>query len=170
MHPTRKGLEMGKKKMKFLIGSLVILAAIVGLGAYALSSNAVYYYTVSELMDGGPRDNVRVSGQLIAGTVDQSELGGPLLFKIYDKPADSEPVTVSTATADQVLDVSFVGTVPDSFKDDPNTEVVLEGDFSSNGTFNADYMLAKCPSKYEAAVEEGEDHPGSVPTDDAPAE
>jgi cytochrome c-type biogenesis protein CcmE len=92
-------------------------------------------------------------------------VGDALTFKIYDKPADGQPIEISTFSG-QTLDVSFVGTVPDSFKDDPNTEVVIEGDYSPNGTFNASYMLAKCPSKYEAAVEEGEDHPASVTTDD----
>jgi cytochrome c-type biogenesis protein CcmE len=163
---------MGKKKMKFLIGGLVIFAAIFGLGTYALSNNAVYYYTVSELTDGGPREKVRVSGQLLAGTVEQSQVGGPLIFKIYDKAASGEPMEISQVEtySGPVLDVSFVGTVPDSFKDDPKTEVVIEGDYSANGTFNATYMLAKCPSKYEAAAEEGEDHPGSVATDETSAQ
>lgn len=143
---------MGKKQLKFLIGGIVILAAIAGLTAFAISNNAVYYYTVSELIDGGPRENVRVSGQLLAGTVEAGGVGDPLRFKIYDKGAE-----------DNVLQVSYVGTIPDSFKDDPKTEVVVEGDFSQNGTFNADFMLAKCPTKYEAAAEEGQTMSGAKP-------
>jgi cytochrome c-type biogenesis protein CcmE len=142
---------MNKKKLKFVVGGLVILAAIASLGAFALSKNAVYYYTVSEMKASGPRENVRVSGQLLAGSVQGGEVGAPLRFKIYDKLADGQVLQVANAQDSQVLEVSFVGTVPDSFKDDPKTEVVVEGDYSPNGLFNADTMLAKCPSKYQAA-------------------
>jgi cytochrome c-type biogenesis protein CcmE len=156
---------MGKKQLKFVIGGLVILAAIAGLAGFAISQNSVYYYTVSELISGGPRENVRVSGQLLAGSVEGGDVGAPLEFKIYDKPAGDDASAVTVANFEgQTLDVSFVGAVPDSFKDDPKTEVVIEGDFSPNGTFNADYMLAKCPSKYEAAAAEGQEHPDDVPT------
>ena len=155
---------MRKKQLKFVIGGLVILAAIAGLAGFAISQNSVYYYTVSELVAGGPRENVRVSGQLLTGSVEGGEVGQPLEFEIYDKQAGQETVTNAANYNGQTLAVSFVGAVPDSFKDDPKTEVVIEGDFSPNGTFNADYMLAKCPSKYEAAAEEDQDHPGDVPT------
>jgi cytochrome c-type biogenesis protein CcmE len=46
--------------------------------------------------------------------------------------------------------------VPDTFKDDPanQVQVVVEGDYLTDGTFNADFLLAKCPSKYEKAQED----------------
>jgi len=47
-----------------------------------------------------------------------------------------------------VLPVRFLGIdVPDLFKD--GAEVVVEGHFAS-GTFLAEKVMAKCPSKYEA--------------------
>ncbi|MEE8385678.1 MAG: cytochrome c maturation protein CcmE, partial [Dehalococcoidia bacterium] len=35
----------------------------------------------------------------------------------------------------------------------PKADVVLEGSLTSAGTFQADSLLVKCPSKYEAAPE-----------------
>lgn len=102
----------------------------------------VYYYTVPELQAKGPVNNVRVSGDLVNGTVTKSGVGAALRFKIITK-----------GRPDDQLGVTYTGTVPDAFKDDPNNpvEVVLEGDYLADGTFAGRSMLAKCPSKYKRA-------------------
>jgi len=141
-------MHMGNKRTKFVIGGFVILAAIASLGWYAMSQNAVYYYEVAEVMDGGAAENVRVAGTLVNGTVEQGQVGDPLKFKIHDKGDET-----------QVLYVTYTGAVPDTFKDEPDVEVVVEGDYSGSGTFDANFLLAKCPSKYEAAAENGEQAP-----------
>jgi len=52
---------MSGKKLKFLIGGLVVVAAIASLAFFAVRQNMVYYYTVSELTAKGPATNVRVA-------------------------------------------------------------------------------------------------------------
>ena len=133
---------MSGKKLKFLIGGLVVVAAIASLAFFAVRGNMVYYYTVTELQSKGSSTNVRVAGDLVNGTLVKGGVGDPIKFKIYD-PADKG----------KVMFVTFTGTVPDTFKDDPNNQVqvVVEGDYLTDGTFNADFLLAKCPSKYEKA-------------------
>lgn len=137
---------MGGKKLKFLIGGLVVVAAIASLAFFAARENMVYYYTVTELQGKGSSTNVRVSGDLVSGTLVKGNVGEPIEFKIYD-PADKG----------KVMFVTFTGVVPDTFKDDPNNQVqvVVEGDYLTDGTFNADFLLAKCPSKYEKAQADG---------------
>ena len=136
---------MSGKKLKFLIGGLVVVAAIASLAFFAVRQNMVYYYTVSELTAKGPATNVRVAGNLVNGTLVKGGVGDPIQFKIYDKGAPAK-----------VVFVSYTGAVPDTFKDDPAQpmEVVVEGDYLSDGTFNADFLLAKCPSKYEKKADE----------------
>ena len=53
----------------------------------------------------------------------------------------------------QALDIT--GIVPDTFKED--AEVVLKGRLASDGSFHVDKdgVMAKCPSKYEAAKKVG---------------
>lgn len=133
---------MGGKKLKFLIGGLVVVAAIGSLAFFAVRENMVYYYTVTELESKGPSANVRVSGDLVNGTLVKGAVGEPITFKIHD-PADKN----------KVMFVTYTGAVPDTFKDDPNNQVqvVVEGDYLTDRTFNADFLLAKCPSKYEKA-------------------
>lgn len=133
---------MGSKKLKFIVGGIVVAAAISSLAFFAVRDNMVYYYTVTEVLAKGPATNVRVAGDLVNGTLVKGGVGEPIDFEIYDKDAP-----------ESTLFVTFTGTVPDTFKDDPNTpiEVVVEGDLQTDGTFLADFMLAKCPSKYESA-------------------
>jgi cytochrome c-type biogenesis protein CcmE len=49
--------------------------------------------------------------------------------------------------------VAYHGIIPDTFVDD--AAVVVEGQLQDDGTFRAHTLLAKCPSKYEAAEVEG---------------
>lgn len=136
---------MRGKKLKFLVGGLVVVAALGTLVFFAVRGNMVYYYTVTELLGRGPAQNVRVSGDLVNGTLEKGGVGEPITFKIYDKAAPKN-----------VLFVKYTGAVPDTFKDDPANpvEVVVEGDYLADGTFDADFLLAKCPSKYQKAAEE----------------
>ena len=53
----------------------------------------------------------------------------------------------------------YHGIVPDTFVD--NADVVVEGRLAGDGTFEAHTLLAKCPSKYEAADGTVEEMPGS---------
>lgn len=52
----------------------------------------------------------------------------------------------------QLVTVRFNGIVPDTFKED--NEVIVTGKLGEDGTFQATDLLAKCPSKYEAAEKE----------------
>ena len=50
-----------------------------------------------------------------------------------------------------MLAVNYHGIIPDTFVD--GADVVVEGALSTDGTFDAHTLLAKCPSKYESADE-----------------
>ncbi len=132
---------MRSKKLKFLVGGIVIVGAIATLAFFAVRENMVYYYTVTELATKGESENVRVAGDLVSGTLVKAGVGEPIEFEIYDKEATQN-----------TLFVKYTGAVPDTFVDDPNqpVEVVVEGDFLKDGTFAADFLMAKCPSKYES--------------------
>ena len=49
------------------------------------------------------------------------------------------------------LPVDYHGIIPDTFVDD--ADVVVEGSLADGGDFHATTLLAKCPSKYEAAAD-----------------
>jgi cytochrome c-type biogenesis protein CcmE len=134
---------MRKKRLKFAIGGTVIVLAVAALVFFVARGTTVYYYTVSEIEAKGASNNVRVAGMLVNGTISQTGLGKDITFQISDK-----------GTPTKVIKVDFHGTPPDTFKDQPNTEVVVEGDFTGPDKFEARSMLAKCPSKYEKALDQ----------------
>ncbi len=101
------------------------------------SSSATYYYEVGELLAQGSSvygDNVRVNGQVAPGSVEQEAAGRKLRFTIVDIEGKGD------------LPVFYQGVVPDSFK--VGAEVVVEGKLNPDGTFQADTLMPKCPSKY----------------------
>ncbi len=125
------------RRKRVLIGGIIVFLAIGYLGYMGFKGSATYYYTVSELIEQGNSvygENVRVNGQVVPGTVEQEAQGRILRFTIVD------------IDGDESLPVVFQGVAPDSFKD--GAEVVAEGQLNPDGVFQANTILAKCPSKY----------------------
>lgn len=122
-------------KKKFLIGGIIVFLTIGYLVFMGLQGSVTYYYTVSELMEQGSSiydENVRVKGQIASGSVEQEAAGRILRFAIID--------------GENSLSVTYQGAVPDTFK--VGAEVVVEGQFNSNGIFQAHTLMPKCPSRY----------------------
>jgi cytochrome c-type biogenesis protein CcmE len=124
------------KKKRFLIGGMVIVAALAILAVTGFLDSNRYYYTVSEAAALGSdiygRD-VRINGIVVADSVDSDIRSLTLTFTVFEG-TDRIPVV-------------FHGVAPDNFK--PDAEVVVEGKMDPSGVLQADSILTKCPSKYE---------------------
>jgi cytochrome c-type biogenesis protein CcmE len=59
----------------------------------------------------------------------------------------------------EVLPVEYKGVIPGNF--DQATSIVAIGRYD-NGTFAAEQLLVKCPSKYQAEADKGARHPEGV--------
>lgn len=130
---------MSSRTIKIVAGAVVVAVAVGALVWVGVGRSSVYYYTVSELLAKGPAEQVRVSGELVGGSVEG--LGTTTLtFVLHDRDL-----------GDQTIPVIYNGAIPDSFKDQADAEVVAEGDFAADGSFVATNLVQKCPSKYEAA-------------------
>ena len=115
----------------------MLLTAIGYLGYVGFSGSAVYYYTVSEFIEQGSAiidQNVRVNGQVLAGSVEQEAAGRILRFSI------------ASPDGKEVVSVVYQGVVPDAFTE--GNDVVVEGNLDSAGIFHAHTLIQKCPSKY----------------------
>lgn len=80
---------------------------------------------------------VRVGGTVLDGSVQYDSKKGNLHFTITD--------------GESKLPVVFEGIAPNTFR--PGVEVVVEGRYVSKNIFEADKIMAKCPSKYEAQAD-----------------
>lgn len=122
---------------KFAIAGSVLILAVGYLVLTGIQSTVVYYLTVSELRSssaaaaGRP---VRLAGNVTPGSVEKTQGGLGLRFTVQDE-SGSLPV------------VYRGGPIPDIFAE--AVQVVVEGKVQPDGTFAAETLLAKCPSKFE---------------------
>ena len=141
-----------RANLKFFIAGGVIAMAVVYLVLMGLQGSAVYFLTVSELQARGPAAQnqvFRVSGNLVPGTLTRESSGLGIQFVIAD-PVNAAPLPV----------VYRGGQVPDIIGD--NIEIVAEGKLDAQGTFTANTVLAKCPSRLENAPPEEHDYAAST--------
>ena len=134
---------MKKKNLKFILGSLVIVGAVLTLAISGMEESMAYYQTVPELKAMGDRAEgrrVRVAGNVVPGTIEHQGEG---------------IVTFDIDYENETLSVRYVGRgpLPDTLVD--RAQAVAEGTLLSDGTFEATLIQAKCASKYEAAYEDG---------------
>ena len=115
--------------------------AVANLVLMGLQGTTVYFLKVSELEAKGPAAQnqlFRVSGMLVPGSLGRESSGLGVTFQIADEVSRPLPV------------VYRGGQVPDIIGD--NIEIVAEGKLDAQGTFTANNVLAKCPSRLEDAA------------------
>jgi cytochrome c-type biogenesis protein CcmE len=133
--PTRRPSSM--VRWPLILVALALVGAFGFLGFNAFKSASMYYLTPSELVAKGEdiyNDDVRLSGMVATGTI-ESYADNVFEFTVTDDEGAMIPVV-------------YKGAVPDTFQE--GADVVVEGRLTPHGVFEADHLLAKCPSKYEA--------------------
>lgn len=151
-------------KIKFIIGGLLIVAAVVFLIATSLQSSSQYFLTVEELNEKGSAmlgREVRVSGAVLGDTIDYDSETLTLKFSIAHTPGDQKEVdaqgglaavlhTAVTNPNAQRLAVVYEGVMPDLLQNE--AQAIMTGKIGEDGVFYAEELLLKCPTKYEEAV------------------
>jgi cytochrome c-type biogenesis protein CcmE len=84
-------------------------------------------------------ERVRVSGAVVADSEDWNAREVTLRFAIHDENNAQLPIL-------------FYGPRPDNFA--RAAEAIIEGELLADGSFKADTLLLKCPSRYEEEPEE----------------
>jgi cytochrome c-type biogenesis protein CcmE len=118
-----------------IVLSLGLIGVLVAFGVTAFQGSLTPYRSFREARAGG---YVQVNGTL-ADPASTSTEQGVLRFQLRD-------------TAGEVLPVTYPGVKPANFEQ--ATSVVAIGQYK-NGVFEADQLLVKCPSKYQAEGGEG---------------
>jgi cytochrome c-type biogenesis protein CcmE len=138
---------MKHKAIKVGITSLVLALSFGGLLYTTMAESTEYYKHVDEVMVqpgewyGKP---LQLHGFVVASSILKKRNSLDYKFKVHSQG--------------HVVDATYTGIVPDTFKDD--AEVVLKGVLSQDGfAVHPNGVMAKCPSKYEAQV----DTKGRVP-------
>lgn len=156
------GVRTGRGK--FLVGGLLIIAAVIYLIVTSTQSTAQYFLTVQELQDKGSAmagKNVRVSGAVIGESIVYDAQTLTLTFTVANVPADQKEIDAQgglaavlyTAVRDAGaprMNVVYYGVMPDLMK--AEAQAIMDGRIDENGVFHADTLLLKCPTRYDDAV------------------
>jgi cytochrome c-type biogenesis protein CcmE len=131
---------MKHKALKIGFTSLVILGSFFGLLYSTMAESTEYYKHVEEVM-GAPDPwygkNLQLHGFVVPDSIMRRRDSMEYRFKVQSQG--------------HVVNASYTGVVPDTFKND--AEVVLKGVLSADGfSVHPNGVMAKCPSKYEAKV------------------
>lgn len=151
-------------RSKFIIGGVLILAAVIYLIVSATQASAEYFMTIDELKAQGQSvlgKSLRVSGAVIGDTIQYDPQSLTLSFEVAHVPGDNREVEAQGGLAAvlhaAVIDpnrnrirVVYSGAKPDLLKDE--AQAIMTGQLDSSGVFHADELLLKCPTKYQEAV------------------
>lgn len=154
------------KVNKFIIGGVLILAAVVYLITSSTQASAEYFMTVDELNAEGAsavNKSLRLSGAVLGDTIQYDASTLTLTFEVAHVPGDNAEIealgglavvlheAVTDPTRSRVK-VVYEGVMPDLLRNE--AQAIMTGKLGPDGVFYAEELLLKCPTKYEEAVPE----------------
>lgn len=157
--PKSVGLPSGGKggRWKFLVGGVLILAAVVYLIASGMTAGARYYITVDDLV-GNPEyagKTVRVAGVVLGDTITYDDKNLLLDFTVANVPMDYENLAdalhnAALNTSATRISVHIENEVkPDLLRNE--AQAIMTGKIGADGVFYATELNLKCPTRFEEA-------------------
>lgn len=151
-------------KPKFLVGGLLILAAVAYLIFSSTRASAERFITVQEMEAEGSSivgKSLRLTGAVVGDTIQYDPNTLTLTFEVAHAPADYEVTEEQGGLAEvlhqAVIDpnrervkVIYVGVKPDLLRNE--AQAIMTGKLDENGVFHAEELLLKCPTRYEEAA------------------
>ena len=152
------------QRNKFLLGGLLILAAVVYLIFSSTQASAEFFKTVDEIKADGQSvvgKNLRLSGAVVGDSIQYDANTLTLSFDVAHVPGDNAEIEAQGGLAEvlhaAVMDptrarvkVVYIGPKPDLLRNE--AQAIMTGHVAADGIFYADELLLKCPTRYEQAV------------------
>jgi cytochrome c-type biogenesis protein CcmE len=144
---------MTHRYIKIAATSVVLVAAFSALLYSTLREGTEYFKNIDEVMTnrqawvGKP---LQLHGYVVPGSIYRKRDSLEYRFKVQNNPARN-----ADAVTGGVVEASYTGIVPDTFKD--GSEVVVKGRLGPDGfAVEPGGVMAKCPSRYEGAQKTGQ--------------
>lgn len=145
-------------RFKFVIGLVLLVAAVIYLMISGTVNNVRYFITVDELLNNSDYvgQTVRISGAVIGDTIQYDASNLILDFTIANIPEETTNLarTLHEAVGDpnaRRISVHLENEVkPDLLQHE--AQAILTGELGADGVFTARELLLKCPSRYEEDV------------------
>lgn len=152
---------MPPERIKFLIGGVLILGAVLYLIVSGTMQGARFFITVDEVVNDAAYLNktVRVSGAVIGESIEYDSENATIRFTVAHIPTEFEDL--ATALHDAVMDPNAAQMdvlvvnepMPDLLQHE--AQAILTGEMGSDGVFHASELLLKCPSRFEESDPSG---------------
>jgi len=164
MEPSTFAQVKPANRMKFIIGGLLIVAAVVYLIFTSTQASAQYFLTIEELNQQagsiGERE-LRVSGAVLGDTITYDSQNLILKFDVAHVPGDNKEIEAQGGLAEVLhaavidesrprMQVVYNGVMPDLLRNE--AQAIMTGHLGTDGIFYADELLLKCPTKYEESL------------------
>ncbi|MAS32609.1 MAG: hypothetical protein CL610_01295 [Anaerolineaceae bacterium] len=144
-------------RMKFIVGGVLILAAVAYLIISGTATGARYFITIDEVVDnpeyvGQP---VRISGVVLGESIVYDAETLRIEFTVANLPAEFDNLAEALhIAAEDEGSTRLAIVVENQVKPDllqHEAQAILEGELGEDGVFYASSLLLKCPSRYEEA-------------------
>jgi cytochrome c-type biogenesis protein CcmE len=160
----RTSRPLAANRVKFLVGGLLIVSAIVYLIWSTSSAGAQYFLTVDEINARGTQyigRELRVSGAVIGDSIQYDSQNLKLEFTVANVPGSQKEIDAQggmvAALHQAVIDpnrshlkVVYTGVKPDLMRNE--AQAIVTGKLGKDGVFYANELLLKCPTRYEDSV------------------
>ena len=120
---------------RYIIGGVLVIAAIAALVYFGFQYGTIYYYTIAELRENTIEltgEEIRVTGRVAENSMEWDGGNLTLRFTLVDE--------------EESLPIVYHDVMPDNFQE--GRDIVVDGIYYEDGVFIADEILTKCPSKY----------------------
>jgi cytochrome c-type biogenesis protein CcmE len=131
---------MFNKKVRIGLSFAIVAVLLVWLTLSGFKENMQYYVSIKEVKAMGQdaySKGLRVKGTMVPGSLETRDTSLEVRFVIEEEG--------------EQMSVRYTKELPDTFKD--GSEVLVEGKYTGAGYFDAEVLMAKCPSKYEGETD-----------------
>lgn len=154
---------------KFLVGGLLILAAVIYLIVSSTLATAQSFLTIEEMLARGDSlvgKPITVTGAVVGESIDWDAEQITLRFTVVQIPADNKILNAEGGLAAVLraavrdpsrprIEVVYYGPRPDLLQHE--AQAIIIGKLNEDGVFYAEELLLKCPTRYEEALPDSVD-------------
>lgn len=146
-----QGVQPRSNRLKFIVGGVLIVAALIFLIVNAMSGNTQLYKTVDEFYSEQSRlvgRDLRVSGLVVGDSIHFEQIDATTSRLEFDIVDDL------TNPGQRLHIVAMNEPMPDLLQHE--AQALVEGHATEDGTFHANEggLFLKCPTRYEEAAPE----------------
>mgnify|MGYP000897903513 CR=1 FL=1 len=148
-----------RNRLMFIVGGVVLIAAVVYLVVNAMSGSTQLYKTVGEFYAEQSRltgRDLRVAGWVVGVSIVYTQVDA------HNSRLEFDVVDDLNNPAQKLHVVALNEPKPDLLQN--KAQALVEGRADANGVFNANPggLMLKCPTRYEEMAPEGAGHPESI--------